>query len=569
VEDCFPELDEFWVCDVTTGDLIYEPEEAGGGIRAFNSSELVATGMWHDQGRQLSEPPAKRLRPYGLAASEPSFQPPAKRLRPEAPSKLVQPEAMALLEENELHTALASAPLERLDESEEKAEVLVTEEGVIALASQDDWEEELETLTGVPVQLVLPTQAGDPGRVILGPGLPAEVRAAKATAQARVDALLRLPAGSSSCAADDYCADVEKEEDSWAQCDMNAEAAYVSPSGSRAEELQGQAIDVPVAESRPSSKGLALKNLKAKACPQPKLSKQVSPDEACKEGGEAAIRKWEEDKENAVDSKEGTDQQIGKDEEKEATEGKEGKEQEEDEQQTGDGMEEEKKRTEEKEDKEAGKGDGGEKARSDGHGNDKSEEAAAPGQLEAPPTEEPLPPKTALQKDDEVVVNEEFLTDSNVRVHLRQGQRGVVVHVDESGDAYIRFEDHPQEQWVFVESHGNLSKAEPRPLATSTPLQGTAKGGEQAQAKAKTLKEWLEDQDQFKDLPALPEDWIRVRSKTSGAIYYVNYKSGATQLTQPELPLPPGWTVETSKSSGRRYFWNATRGESRFDRPKA
>mmetsp|Transcript_55646 Transcript_55646/g.120190 ORF Transcript_55646/g.120190 Transcript_55646/m.120190 type:complete len:463 (-) Transcript_55646:122-1510(-) len=82
----------------------------------------------------------------------------------------------------------------------------------------------------------------------------------------------------------------------------------------------------------------------------------------------------------------------------------------------------------------------------------------------------------------------------------------------------------------------------------------------------KTVNDWEAEQDKFAGLPALPKDWIRVKSQSSGDVYYFNKR---TQESTFELPLPEGWTKQVSKSTGKTYYFNAKRKESTFERPIA
>lgn len=106
----------------------------------------------------------------------------------------------------------------------------------------------------------------------------------------------------------------------------------------------------------------------------------------------------------------------------------------------------------------------------------------------------------------------------------------------------------------------------------------------------RTPAEWGNDQEQFSNLPPLLEGWIRVRSRTTGEIYYCFTQTGETTFTEPTAapsasdsreqmasrpqegdlePLPPGWVEVVSKSSGKIYYWNAVLQKSQFTRPTA
>lgn len=104
----------------------------------------------------------------------------------------------------------------------------------------------------------------------------------------------------------------------------------------------------------------------------------------------------------------------------------------------------------------------------------------------------------------------------------------------------------------------------------------------------RTPADWVNDQEQFSHLPPLPEGWIRVRSRTTGDIYYCYADTGETTLTEPtvagplseqensptkgdaqDVELPPGWVEVVSRSSGKIYYWHAGLQKSQFTRPTA
>jgi YHS domain-containing protein len=82
----------------------------------------------------------------------------------------------------------------------------------------------------------------------------------------------------------------------------------------------------------------------------------------------------------------------------------------------------------------------------------------------------------------------------------------------------------------------------------------------------KTALEWAKEQDQFAHLPPLPQGWIRVKSQSTGRIYYFNMVTGKTTFTEPS-DLPPGWVQIKSRSTGQPYYWNAQLKKSQFERP--
>jgi hypothetical protein len=110
------------------------------------------------------------------------------------------------------------------------------------------------------------------------------------------------------------------------------------------------------------------------------------------------------------------------------------------------------------------------------------------------------------------------------------------------------------------------------PVILSTPDGGS----DSMQSPSKGLRTAADshDQKQFSHLPPLPDGWIRVRSRTTGAIYYHNTNTNESTFTDPTVlqtypatELPPGWIEAQSRSSGRTYYWNAVSKESQFERP--
>jgi len=124
----------------------------------------------------------------------------------------------------------------------------------------------------------------------------------------------------------------------------------------------------------------------------------------------------------------------------------------------------------------------------------------------------------------------------------------------------------------FAESAQPLEPPDPQVGRTAP---GVAEGGD-----GRTANEWADDQAQFAHLPPLPEGWIRVKSRTSGGIYYCYSATGQTTFTEPTGPpsqveegaesaLPPGWEVKISRSTGQVYYWNQDLQKSQFERPTA
>jgi len=82
----------------------------------------------------------------------------------------------------------------------------------------------------------------------------------------------------------------------------------------------------------------------------------------------------------------------------------------------------------------------------------------------------------------------------------------------------------------------------------------------------RTVLDWATDQDRFAHLPPLQQGWIRVISKSSGKIYYLNTVTGNTTFTEP-VDLPPGWEQVKSRTTGQTYYWNSELQKSQFERP--
>lgn len=82
----------------------------------------------------------------------------------------------------------------------------------------------------------------------------------------------------------------------------------------------------------------------------------------------------------------------------------------------------------------------------------------------------------------------------------------------------------------------------------------------------RTARDWAKDQEQFRHLPALPEGWIHVKSKSSGEIYFYCLDTGEATFQAPS-DLPAGWTSVKSRTTGQTYYWNAQLQTSQFKRP--
>jgi len=111
-----------------------------------------------------------------------------------------------------------------------------------------------------------------------------------------------------------------------------------------------------------------------------------------------------------------------------------------------------------------------------------------------------------------------------------------------------------------------------------------SKQGRAARGKSSGNGVYFADQAQFAHLPPLPKGWMRVRSKTTGAIYYCQTTTGETTFIEPtsegasrkvessskeKVELPPGWHLMVSRSTGRPYYWNSDLNVSQFEHPSS
>lgn len=120
--------------------------------------------------------------------------------------------------------------------------------------------------------------------------------------------------------------------------------------------------------------------------------------------------------------------------------------------------------------------------------------------------------------------------------------------------------------------------ADGKKIVAEVGAQGAAAAEKPAKAKAvdedaggkvqgKTVREWeQEQQKEFANEPKLPSGWIRIKSRSSGDVYYFNK---LTKESTFEVPLPTGWTKQVSKSTGKSYYYHAQKRMSTFERPEA
>eukprot|EP00929_Paragymnodinium_shiwhaense_P001623 TRINITY_DN101861_c0_g1_i1.p1 TRINITY_DN101861_c0_g1~~TRINITY_DN101861_c0_g1_i1.p1 ORF type:complete len:441 (-),score=109.34 TRINITY_DN101861_c0_g1_i1:62-1384(-) len=137
-------------------------------------------------------------------------------------------------------------------------------------------------------------------------------------------------------------------------------------------------------------------------------------------------------------------------------------------------------------------------------------------------------------------------------------------------------DDEEEEETAALDAEDLLMNAEElaeafnegKPAPAEKVAAATVAEEEKAEKKEKvTVADWANDQSDFAALPPLPEGWIRIRSQSSGKIYFVNLQSGEQTFVQPKQPLPEGWSEVTSKSTGRTYYWHRATDKSQFDRP--
>jgi len=87
-----------------------------------------------------------------------------------------------------------------------------------------------------------------------------------------------------------------------------------------------------------------------------------------------------------------------------------------------------------------------------------------------------------------------------------------------------------------------------------------------------SVAEWTRAQDRlFGHMSPLPDHWIRLRSKSTGAVYRYNVKTGENKdgdgNTGPARRLPSNWQMKISRSSGEVYYYNSKTGMSQFEEP--
>jgi len=134
-------------------------------------------------------------------------------------------------------------------------------------------------------------------------------------------------------------------------------------------------------------------------------------------------------------------------------------------------------------------------------------------------------------------------------------------------DVPLKFWDAQTKIFIVLLPENALSSSEKGLLMyREAPGGGTAKPTAKPAATdgEKTIDQWKLEQDQFKDLPKLPEGWIRIKSRNSNEVYFWDCKKNRPQS---EFPLPAGWTKERSKTTGKVYYFNAKKNKSVFEIP--
>lgn len=113
--------------------------------------------------------------------------------------------------------------------------------------------------------------------------------------------------------------------------------------------------------------------------------------------------------------------------------------------------------------------------------------------------------------------------------------------------------------------HGALTFSEP--IGFSAAGEKDAAEAAEGTIQGKTVREWEDEQAEFANLPKLPTGWLRVKSRSSGEVYFFNKRTKDSTFDFPEAPLPLGWTKQVSKSTNKSYYWHAAKGASTFERP--
>merc|ERR1712224_151598 len=76
------------------------------------------------------------------------------------------------------------------------------------------------------------------------------------------------------------------------------------------------------------------------------------------------------------------------------------------------------------------------------------------------------------------------------------------------------------------------------------------------ESKSKTVADWAAEQEEFENLPPLPDGWIRIKSQSTGRVYYMNTYTGDQTFIQPKRALPDGWEECRSKSTNQTCYYH-------------
>merc|ERR1712187_119598 len=114
---------------------------------------------------------------------------------------------------------------------------------------------------------------------------------------------------------------------------------------------------------------------------------------------------------------------------------------------------------------------------------------------------------------------------------------------DDSLDSAPRAQPKQTQQRDLRLAPSGAPRAQAPPVAPSQPSEAVALPSQQAEASVggKTLAEWEREQSQFADLPKIPPEWLRIRSKSTGEVYFYNKNTRESTFDLPKFPLPPGW----------------------------
>eukprot|EP00439_Symbiodinium_sp_Y106_P065945 s303_g10.t1 len=156
------------------------------------------------------------------------------------------------------------------------------------------------------------------------------------------------------------------------------------------------------------------------------------------------------------------------------------------------------------------------------------------------------------------------------------------------------------EDAVVTKIHGLLKKIKGVLCFSEAPgawyLSTSKKPEELKKVHDKTVREWEAAQNEFSDEPSLPAGWLRIKSRTTGDVYFFNKSTQQSQFEMPEVPvpkkvekeappskpapnrgpagveskslkidsLPAGWTQHISKRNGKVYYFHKATNISQY-----